>query len=39
LLPDLQGGVVNYDVTVSFSVPPAMNIRSGMNATAVITTN
>jgi multidrug resistance efflux pump len=39
LLPDLQGGVVNYDVTVSFNVPPAMNIRSGMNATAVITTN
>ena len=36
-LPDLQGGVVNYGVTVSFSVPPGMDIRAGMNATAEIT--
>lgn len=36
-LPDLQGGVVNYGTTVSFSVPPGMDIRAGMNATAEIT--
>jgi HlyD family secretion protein len=38
LLPDIQGGTVNYDVTISFTVPPEVGIRSGMNATAEIST-
>jgi multidrug resistance efflux pump len=36
LLPNVQGGVVNYDVTISFNVPPTSDIRSGMNASAEI---
>jgi HlyD family secretion protein len=36
LLPNIQGGVVGYDVTVSFNVPPTTDIRSGMNASAEI---
>jgi HlyD family secretion protein len=36
LLPTVQGGIVDYTITVSFSVPPTMNIMIGMNASAAI---
>lgn len=36
-LPNIQGGVVYYDVTVVFNVPPLIGIKIGMNATAEIT--
>jgi multidrug resistance efflux pump len=39
LLPNVQGGTVNYDVTVSFTVPSDVDVRSGMNAVAEITTS
>ncbi len=34
--PTVQGGIVDYDVTVSFSVPPGMEVRVDMNAAAQI---
>jgi HlyD family secretion protein len=39
ILPNIQGGTVNYDVTVSFIIPSGVAVRSGMNAIAEITTN
>jgi multidrug resistance efflux pump len=39
IIPNVQGGTVNYDVTVSFNVPSDVGIRSGMNAVAEITTS
>jgi len=34
--PAVQGGIVNYNVKVTFSVPPNLEVRVGMNATAQI---
>lgn len=38
-LPIVAAGLVSYDVTISFSVPPNMEIRVGMSATADIVKN
>jgi HlyD family secretion protein len=35
-LPTIQGGIVDYTVTVTFTVPANMDVRVGMNATAEI---
>jgi HlyD family secretion protein len=37
LTPNVQGGTVNYDVTISFTVPTGSDIRSGMAGSAEIT--
>ncbi len=37
MVPTIQGGIVDYSVTITFSVPPNVPIRVGMNATAQIT--
>lgn len=36
-LPTVQGGIVDYTVTVTFSVPSTTNVMIGMHATASIT--
>lgn len=35
-VPTLHGSVVNYDITITFSVPNDMEVRVGMNAAAAI---
>jgi len=37
LLPTIRGGIIDYDVTITFSVPANTDVRIGMNATAAIT--
>ena len=34
--PTLRGSIVNYDITITFSVPNDMEVRVGMNAAAAI---
>jgi len=34
--PTVQGGIVNYSVTVAFSAPPNLDVKVGMNASAEI---
>ena len=36
-VPTLQGSIVDYDITITFSVPEDLEVRVGMNATAAIT--
>jgi multidrug resistance efflux pump len=38
-MPDVQGGIVDFAVTVLFNVPQALEIRMGMNGTAEININ
>jgi HlyD family secretion protein len=37
-MPTVQGGVVDYPVTISFSVPSTSEIRVGMNGTGTVST-
>jgi HlyD family secretion protein len=38
-LPTVQGGITDYNVTITFTVPANVDVRVGMNATALIVTN
>jgi hypothetical protein len=35
-MPTVQGGVVDYSVTVTFTVPPNTEVKVGMNGSANI---
>ena len=38
-VPTVRGGIVDYDITITITIPPNVEIRSGMNASAQIKTN
>lgn len=38
-VPTVRGGIVDYNVTITLSIPPNVDVRSGMNATAQISNN
>jgi HlyD family secretion protein len=38
-VPTVRGGIVDYDVTITLIIPPNVQIKSGMNATAQIKAN
>jgi HlyD family secretion protein len=38
-LPTVQGGITDYNITITFSVPSNIDVRVGMNATAAIVVN
>lgn len=38
-VPIVRGGIVDYDVTIALSIPPNVELKSGMNASAQIKAN